>query len=278
MKYLVITLGTLLLSLSLITSCAKKGGIQEVQATATPKKIKVLLLWCDVTSSLKDLESEEVSSIASAVLDHFPQGTKYVLYPIQTETGRPVPIIKSGPTMEDLPTNDDTDDKSHSNVERATLIKNEITRLYKENKVKHPNDRRTCILNTLDVSAIFLSQFDDRYDPELVFVSDMIEDCRNTPLHKNVQLDKQLFSETIKLVDAFTSPPDLSRLRITIIVPTAKDTSTVPAGQRPDPRDLERFWQTVFVKCHFSRDNLSNKERFYWSPEGLPERFLAMQQ
>jgi hypothetical protein len=271
MKYLVFTLAAL--SLSLVTSCSKNGGSQKVQANTTTKKIKVILLWCDVTSSLKDLESEEVSSLASAVLDHFPQGTKYVLYPIQTETGRPVAIIKSGPSLEDLSSNDNSDGEAPADVDRATFIKDEIKRLYKLNKEKHPDDRRTCILNALDVSAKFFSQFDERYDPELVFVSDMIEDCRNTPLHQSVHLDKQPFAKTIKLVDSFASPPNLSKLRITIIVPTAKDTSTVPAGQRPDPRDLERFWKTVFVKCRFNQNDLTNNERFYWSPEGLPERF-----
>lgn len=271
MKYLVLTLGTLLLLLTLVTSCSQSGGGEK--ASATTKKIKVVLLWCDVTSSLKDLESGEVSSIAAAILDHFPQDTKYVLYPIQTETGRPVAIIKSGPSLEDPPSNDNSDGAAPANVDRASFIKKEVKRLYQENKQKHPDDRRTCILNTLDVSAKFFSQFDDRYDPELVFVSDMIEDCRNTPLHQGVHLDKQPFAETIKLVDSFASPPDLSKLRITIIVPTAKDTSTAPAGQRPDPRDLERFWKTVLVKCRFNQSDFTNQERFYWSPEGLPERF-----
>jgi hypothetical protein len=274
MKLQVFTLGTILLALALLSSCARTGGSHQAEAS----KVKVLLLWCDVTSSLKELEIEEVSRIATAVLDHLPAGSKYVVYPIHTETERPVPIIKSGPLLGDAPTEDYADANATSNAERADLIKKEIARLYKENKEKHPDDRRTCILNTLAASSRFFSQFDDHYDPELIFVSDMVEDCSNTPLKQNIQLDKQRFSETIKLVDSFASPPDLSKLRITIIVPTAKDTSTVPSGQRPNTRDLERFWAAVFGKCNFSHENFTNKERFYWSPEGLPERFLAMRQ
>jgi hypothetical protein len=262
-----------LLLLSTLSACG--GSAQQTQSDSNKKQTKVVLIWCDVTSSLRDLESEEVANLASSVLDHLPEDARYVVYPIQNETGRPVHIIKKGPSL-DATSVSEAETEDTLNVDRATYIKKEISRLYQENKKKHPHDRRTCILNTLEVSAKYFSQFDDKYDPELVFISDMLEDCQYTPLHRNVQLDQQPFSETIKMIDSFASPPDLSRPRITIIVPTAKDTATVPSGQRPAPLDVERFWTTVFARCNFSKDLLANKDRYFWSPEGVPERLLRL--
>src|SRR5215467_6995042 len=122
----------------------------------------------------------------------------------------------------------------------------------------------------------FFSQFDEHYDPELIFISDMIEDCPSTPLGVNIQLDKQSPVRDIKLLNSYATPPDLSRLHLTIIVPTAKDTASVSLGQRPDPRDLESFWKAVFARCGFKPDDFTNKEHYYWSPEGVPERLLTL--
>src|ERR1041384_3420912 len=95
--------------LTTLSACGGGRSVQQVQAESS-KKTKVFLIWSDVTSSLKDSEVREVAKLTSAILDHLPEDSKYMVYPIQNETGRPVHIIKKGPSLDEpVRSSDDRD-------------------------------------------------------------------------------------------------------------------------------------------------------------------------
>lgn len=231
---------------------------------------KVVMIWCDVTSSLQQSEVGEVAKLASDILDSLPEGTRYILYPIQRETER----LKEITSGEVPPSDPDIDDLVKK--ERRKLISNEINKLFEDvNKKKTQPENRTCILNTLAYTESYFRQFAS-YKPELIFISDMTEQCSTTPMGKPIDLRAGLttqkrISQTLQSAQEFPSPPDLSHIRLTIIIPTTADTYAVPPGQRPSVDNLKKFWGAIFRNCKVPDEVLNDS---YWL-SGVPDRFRA---
>ncbi|MBN1347927.1 hypothetical protein JXJ21_00825 [candidate division KSB1 bacterium] len=232
-------------------------------------KIKVVLIFCDVTNSLVPVECKEVANIAATILDYLPVRTKYALYPIQIETQRLTPIIKAEVPL----LHSDTERQTYEAVklERRREISSKIDTLYKiTNSISE--DNRTCILNTLKFAENYFSQFDtSRHDLELIYISDMIEECNNNPLKTQVEMDKHDISNEIDLANNFPLHLALSHTRISIIIPTTKETYQVSQQCRPNLDDVEKFWKIILKFCGFKDEQFKSRERFYFGSE-FPER------
>jgi hypothetical protein len=248
------------------------SSCQEHQPTS-PRKSKVALVFCDVTNSLIPAESEEVAILAAQILDSLPAGTKYVVYPINIETQR-LSAIAEGQII----TEKDEQAAIAVRAVRRQELTQSVSNLYKamstvKDQYGKP-DNRTCILNTLVFAEDYFRQFNDpaRYDLELIFISDMLEECNRTPLHTRIELAKRNLSKEIALARDAQLNLNLSHVRITAIIPTTQETYKASPGRRPSVEDVKEFWKNIFRKCGFTDESLRDDQRFYFAP-GLPERF-----
>ncbi|HEV7745471.1 MAG TPA: hypothetical protein VGO56_10785 [Pyrinomonadaceae bacterium] len=237
-----------------------------------PERERVVLIFSDVTSSLLQSESEQVGTLTCDVLDSLPPGTQYRVYPIQIEGQKLEPMDEGTIVVNQIP------GTTHAvNQARRKKISDEIKKLYELIKpVRRADadgkpDNHTCILYTLKFAQNIFKQFDEKNtDFDLIYVSDMIEQCNTTPMGKPISLGQANTSEEIKLAKETNLNLDLSHARVSMIIPATDATYT--ASGRPNPSDLQAFWEAILLHCGFSEDSLKNSQKFYFS-SGLP-RYL----
>jgi hypothetical protein len=233
--------------LTLIPSC--NGG----PPPPTPKIPKVLI-WCDVTGSLKKSESVQVAEISANLLDLLPDDAEFVVNPIHMQTETPKPIIESEPPGRALAKISDT-----VKDQRRQAIKKRIEELYPAvNDTGQPRER-TCILNTLRFNQRYFAGLDrEKYEPFVIYISDMVEHCAQTPLGRPVNLVGAQPQNLQQLVEGFSNPPNLSDFNLFVIIPTAKETSTVPLAERPALDIRRSFWDAAFRKCGVKEETLQS--------------------
>lgn len=258
------------LSLSVLSMAALMGC--NWSSALPPLKIPIVLVFCDVTNSLMPEEDKEVSLYAGAVIDHLPPRSEFALYPIQIEAQR-APLIAQG-KVPILVSDKDRQDYELTNAEREREIKDKIDALYKTVN-RNSADNRTCILNALAFANNHLKQYDpSKYTFEIIFISDMIEECNNTPLPaRRVKLNKHDIQTEVEQSKSFPTGLDLGSSRITIILPTARVTVDVSQRRRPDVEQLKQFWINILNRCGFEEHSFfDNTQHLSWSI-GLPVRF-----
>jgi hypothetical protein len=231
----------------------------------------VVFIFCDVTNSLNKSESEMVATMASKVLATFPTGTEYRIYPILAQTYQLAPINDNEqvlPPRDENPKIQDINQKK-----RQEEITSKLANLYNVTNAGR-YDNRTCILNAIDFASNQLKDFGpDDYDRELIFISDMLEECDVTPLQHRINLRKGDISEEIKLASNFPKGADLSHMRITIITPTTEDTYLkYQPGLRPPMSSLQEFWYNIFKQCNIPPEAFPVSDYFYWSNGVIPNR------
>jgi hypothetical protein len=101
---------------------------------------------------------------------------------------------------------------------------------------------------------------------EVIVVSDMLEDCKSTPLGENVRLAKQSLRAEIQQAAVFRPGRiALSGTRITLILPGSY--GAVP-GPHPRIEELENFWRAFLANCRLER---SASPEVVVSPSLVPE-------
>lgn len=255
----------LLVCLALV-ACGRKIG-PNINATPTQPKPQVILFLIDPTNSLTGEENNQVAALATDMFQHLPSGSRYGVYPIQFDAQRVLPIIPD----DVVPASFKTDvDKRHYEKKKAELkvaIESKVEDQYKTDD-KIADDRRSCILNMLRFAEKQLKQISrtEALDPEkgtyrLVIISDMVEECRDSPLGE-IRLNKRDLTKEIQLADNYTqltSPPDLTNVHITVIFPLTNQ-SPPDLNRRPSDRDLMAFWEKIFRHCQ-------KKEKWSWNPQ-----------
>jgi len=231
----------------------------------------ILLILVDVTRSLEPSEVQKVAELAADVLDRFPPNTDYTIYPIQWETERPTVIDQSHPKEPYVSMNPE------EKKQRRDRLKTTIAQYFKEvnDKDKQPVDR-TCILNALNTADRHFHETAARFslEPgktacmELVIISDMIEQCSIDSLNTRIDLKQKAIAENITIAKQISTFPNLSAIKISIIIPTAED-STPFVRNRPRLADVEAFWDPIFLRAGFQKEQL---REFNWLPT-LPGRF-----
>lgn len=229
---------TLIFSIILISAC-----------DPPPKqKIKAVFIFCDVTGSLIKEESEQVAELAANILDNLPSNSIYRLVPINMKTDISEEIISYDGKIEgEIP-------QRVKDVRRENL-KTEIDKLYQFVNSKVQKPERTCIISGLQRARDFYLRVKEdvdkvEYEYELIFISDMLEDCSTTPTGENklVSIKDQSPSEAIEAIKTF-SLPDLSPFRITVVIP-GKDERLPKKESKKSIPTLNIFWAEVFKKCN----------------------------
>lgn len=235
-KYIYI-LFTLIVSIVLTSAC-----------DPPKQKIKAVFIFCDVTGSLIKEESEQVAELTADILDKLPSNSKYRLIPIHMKTDISEVILQNNEKIEgDIPLS--------LKEARREKLKTEITKIYEFVNSKERKPERTCILSGLYRARDFYLNLKENvdkveYEYELIFISDMLEDCLNTPAGENklVSIKDQSPSEAIELIKS-APLPDLSPFRITIVLP-GKDVALSKKSVKKDVQTLNIFWSEVFNKCN----------------------------
>lgn len=245
----------------LFSACPQPHNTNGVTSSGgKTRRVKKVLIWCDVTKSLLDSERGKVADLAANILDKLPADAEYALYPIQRETETPTDITRVNASVGDV--DEIPDDVKAS---RREAIKKNMDEFYKKANAPRQPDKRTCILNTLGFAERYFRGTDtEKYEPILIYISDMIEQCEQTPLGRSVDLMTDPRPELFHTAEAFESPSDLSRMSIYVIIPTTNETSAVPPGQRPSLEDRIKFWDIIFKKCKVSESTL---KAMGWLPE-----------
>ncbi len=254
-----------LLSLLVIAAC---GPVEIKQRVI---KQRVVLIFSDVTSSLLETESASVANLTSDVIDSLTPGSKFSVVPIQVQPERLSPINEDVIAAVSSPAVDVVIKQSRR--ERLTGRINELYKKIREFKVPAPlygsPDNHSCILGTLSYAEAYFRQFPDA-DLELIYISDMIEECNETPFGRAINLAQPEITREIAEALSLQTSYKLGRARISVIIPTNDDTYT--AGTRPPLSSVKQFWEKVFMKCGFDQDALKSNDRFYFRA-GLPDRF-----
>ena len=252
-------------------TCAVALLLLSLTACQPTPRTRIIFLFCDVTNSLQPEESNKVAMHAADVLDGLTPGTLYRVYPIQAETGQLAPLaegkIERGRDNPNL--------EKALRASRREQLSKKLAELYRASSQLNRYDNRTCILNTLGFASNQLRDFPgERYEREMVFISDMLEECDATPLRQTVDIRKGDISKEVKLAGDFPQGIDFSQVVVNVITPTTIETYLkYDAKTRPQMDTLQDFWFTVFKRCNVAAGDLQNPERFFWSNGVLPNRY-----
>jgi Transposase DDE domain len=237
---------------------------------------RLIIIWWDVTRSLYEAEKDKGLEWAINIISNLPPHSRYYLFPIHSETERPTPLGEG--TIPDT-SSPDTITTFRGNLKKRILESvDKLREAIKADGEASKNttgierrDKRTCILKTLNYSATLLDNESKQYQPEIIFISDMIEDCFHQNLNGGkggfIQLTQQDVEAQIKAADALNLNLDLKKVHVTVIVPTASSDPISP--QRPDIEGLKKFWKAIFNKCQISPENIQ------WAIGVLPSRFFG---
>jgi hypothetical protein len=237
-------------------------------ASPASSRDRVMLIFCDVTSSLDHSELTTASRLTSEILRNVTPPVHYELFPIMLGTERASPILR-----QQVPPLDRPSDRRRYTEFLNTLpgaLGKELAAIYVGANGQGQDPDRSCIIEALDRAARIFNQLSSAKSLDLVIVSDMIEECEQNPYGKPIRLNKKDISKEIALVQQRARLPNLSRVRISIVLPTTS--LSTPQRPRPPLRSLEAFWRAVLQSCGFTASDLDNPEQFYFGP-GLPERF-----
>ena len=244
-----------------------------------PQKERMVFIFCDVTISLKETERAEVARMAAEILNHLPPGTSYRVYPIQAETSALAQINQKELVIP--PRNKDERLQTLLEKRRQQGLADDLANISKETNApqdgnERRDDNRTCILNALNFAGNQFKQFPaEKYDRELIIISDMLEECTDPPLKQPINIKKPNITPELKLAGEFPEVNDFSTVKISIIVPVTLETYKKYApGRMPSIDDLKEFWKIIFSRCKVPPD-AENKGTYSWSNGSVPPYLLA---
>jgi hypothetical protein len=243
-------------------------------------KKRVVFIFCDVTISLNGTERTEVGRMAADILNNLPVGTEYRIYPIQAETDALAPINKRESVIP--PKDKNPSLQAILDRRRREGVVEELAKYSKETNApqdtnERRDDNRTCILNALNFAGNQFKQFlPGQYDRELIVISDMLEECKEAPLGRPVNIKKPDIAQELRLANEFPEGNDLSAVKITIITPVTLETYVRHApGRKPPMAALQEFWAVIFSRCKVTREAQKNTEVYSWSNGEVPGYLLA---
>jgi hypothetical protein len=259
--------GAILVALVLVLTWRGWSANPSYQLGSQPKAAPpttVMLMVVDVSSSLSPSQIQQVADNANLILDSMPASTKFAIYPLQPNWNLPI-AMETG----------ETGGKPDTFERRILKKKNRRETILKtaEDFRSRPEGRVSCIVDVLPFAQRYFGQYDPkRYEFELVFLSDMIENCSSSLLGRKVDLTIDYPSDGLETRVIFRDRIDLSNVNVTVIIPTSSEFSAGATRREPRFEDLERFWRRLFASCGLSDQLLNDKQHFVFSTF-LPERF-----
>jgi len=246
------------------SACRRDGNNSNVPAGTqnsrdTKTVSKTAIIWWDITRSLQEAEKDTGLDWAVKYISELPAGTNYYFLPIHSETQRPAPLDNGV-----IPEVTSEEDRIRSQVRLKKRILDNVNKLKESIQADKGDagyvqrDRRTCILNTINYSASLVSNSPGQSLPEIIYISDMIEDCFHQRLRGGkggyLQITQTDIDTQIGLAESLPYEEGMKNARVTVAVPTATGGSA--PYHRPDMEGLKKFWRAVFEKCGLKPENL----------------------
>lgn len=250
----------ILLPLSWTLSCST-APVESQQSRG-----KVVLIFCDVTSSLNPEERDSVSNLAAQIVQNLDPPVDFQVLPILLDTERSDVLLEGSISSLVKPS-----DKARLAEKRKRIpaaLKKKIAGLYESaNRPSDPN--RSCIVNALDrASRIFVQYAQNKnLDLHLIILSDMLEECETSP-YGRILLNKKDIRPEIERAKGSVSLRNLSGVQVALVLPVRNNGSSYVA---PPTGQLEEFWRAVFGKAGLTTAQDDSQGLFYFGA-GLPQR------
>lgn len=165
-------------------SCGSDNGVEKNkhikgEETTHPKKTYALI-FCDLTSSVDSVLIKEVAGKAFELVHSLPQGSRLEAYPIDDNTysdpifSCEIPVQKSKLSI----------DRNRFNDQLKSLATKFGTSIFEKYKVVNSTvatRQSSCIITSIETAYNFFKDKNkDEFRFELIYFSDMIEQCANS--------------------------------------------------------------------------------------------------
>jgi len=263
--------GRYLIAAVLIAAC---GGRAEPRATRMPDptaaakkaqaqhRLRTFVIFADVTQSLNAEEQASVIRDVKLVIDLVPPKSRLYVFPLMEDVQRAGALF-----MGEIGEVQSTSDAVAADQQHALWRSTVASKLSAMFNGPVTGRKLTCVSGALQKADEVLA--DAGTDAEIIIVSDMLEDCKESILGGVLQLEKTSIVSEIHRAQSLPHAPllHLNGASVTAIlptVPTAKQ--NVP---RPPVSSLKVFWRAVLDRCG---DEASN----YRFGTEIPQRLLDL--
>jgi len=247
------------------TSC-KTDNKQE-------KSIKIYaLMMCDLTSSVDSNLIKDVAHKAHDLLLALPQGSKVEAYPIDDNTYLNPIFSGELPLLE-------SDLDFHKDMFKGKLnalaenLGNAIYFKYKDVNLNKSTQHASCIISSLETAYNFFKDKDkNTYRFELIYFSDMIEQCSNSQAgsificsDRHIPNKESIIAQIEKKYNPNMNLKSLIDNNISMIITTGimGDSKCLRSDEQKE------IWQKIFSKVGYSQSDFAS---FHFR-QGLPDRF-----
>lgn len=256
-------------SMVILLLCLMALGGNDLLAQGEIQK-RVLLIFCDVTSSLGVGEVAKGARLAATIIQNAMPPVRYRVVPIMLSTDSVAPVLD-----EDVPPLIGANRIAYRKALEGLPphLEEKLKAQYADvNHGPGADPNRSCIINSLERAVPFFEENRKHAKSlDLVIVSDMIEECAKSPYKQVIQLNRADIQGEIRVAQGRVNLPSLAGVRVTLVIPSAGAADAVK-HVRPPVRQLEQFWKAVFSQAGFQPAGMQNVERFYFGPD-LPDRY-----
>lgn len=254
-----------------IASCGSEGKNNTAGISRT--KPAICLIYCDLTASVDSSFISKMASYVDDYIQYLPPDSRFCIFPINCSFSEPIANGK----VPGRPT-------KPSEEEVLIRRKKEIANAAAESIVKlhaqvFANNKSccSCILEALEMARDYFSAFEMKTDSlhqyELLFFSDMLQDCISSTNDARINFFKLDYRSAHDKIQNYLPNIDISKARLTIVI------SARPMGQMPNeamsPSDLKKLWREIFMKVGYTNDELTTwnfmasfpdvfKDTLYW--------------
>ena len=229
----------------------------------------VAVIFCDITTSVDSTDGiKSVANNAANLLLKFPPLSILYFRPID-KSPNVKPIFEfTIPAASNL--KGEKDQRTQHIETQAQNLYNEILNRYNEINSDDKN-ARSCIIQTLDIANRLFKPYQEsqNYSFELIYLSDMLEECDESVLG-SLFMKENLCDHVFIKADSFQSDLDIGFVNLTIITAVEND---VENSQYFNYENRKTFWKKIFLKVGFSPEQF---EKSHFLP-GIPQRFDNLQ-
>jgi hypothetical protein len=270
MRILIIIIGLTIMSCGSDKSTEKGQNTSQVNETAKLGKV-CALVFCDLTSSIDSNLIKDVAIKANKLLYKFPQGSKVEAYPVDDNTYSNPIFSCEIPTQESNLDIDKMKFKEHLKG-LSSKFAYAIYDKYKQVNSTKSTQQASCIIGTLETAYNY---FKDKngYRYELIYFSDMIEQCSNSQAGSiYICGDKYIpnKSKIIKQIDEKYKPNFNLKSLIGNNVSMVITTSLIGDTKCLRSDEQREVWSKIFNKVGYTDEDFKT---FHFR-QGLPDRLV----
>lgn len=236
-----------ILALSLVGTAANCRGEKTLEAQ------HVYIVFIDLSLSLNDIQNNSQSQLLDQVVRGMSGGSRLIAFPIGEK------VVPLGPLFDvTLPRGDNATDRVRLRKIRQTLTPRLLATVSSARETLKTGTvlKHTCISDALRQASHEVRDMKSAGvgEIEIVFVSDMLEDCPTSLLGRPVTLEKPDIRPEISLARSVPEHGlllDLRKSRVTMLLPPLA--LAEPKTPRPPEYDVEAFWRAVLDHCNDER-------------------------